>query len=61
MRAMRARATDGLARFEAEIVPASARLDARFPHVTARYAMEFHAWMADWCARLEEELAGVAA
>ena len=61
VRAMRARAEAGLERFEEEIVPASAHVDARFPQVTARYALEFHAWMADWCARLEEELAGVAA
>ena len=61
VRAMRARAEEGRARFEDEIEPASARLEARFPNVTARYALEFNAWVADWCARLEAELAAVAA
>jgi len=60
VRAMRRRAADQLQRFEAEIEPASVRVELRdgthFPHITARFAMEFYAWVVDWCDRLEAEL-----
>jgi PadR family transcriptional regulator AphA len=59
VRAMRLRATDGLAEFERDIEPASVaeeRSGIRFPHITATFAIEFYRWVIDWCQRLEAQL-----
>ena len=56
VRAMRRRAAGELERFQREIVPASAREEARFPRVTAQFGLEFCEFLVDWCDRLEREL-----
>ena len=61
VRAMRARAEGELERFRGEIEPASIREElrgSRFPHVTARFAVEYLEWTIGWCERVESELAG---
>jgi DNA-binding PadR family transcriptional regulator len=58
---MRERSRRALERFDSDIHPASERLrderGHRFPELTARFGREFHAWLADWCEKMQQELA----
>src|SRR5438128_6788228 len=35
---------------------AAAESPYRFPHMTARFGLDHHQWIADWCAEREREL-----
>ena len=58
--AMQERSRRALERFETDIHPASERIREEdgfhFPELTARFGMDFHRWLADWCDRVQQEL-----
>jgi PadR family transcriptional regulator, regulatory protein AphA len=57
---MRERSRRALERFEADILPASEQVRERdghrFPELTARFGLEFHRWVLNWCEEIEAEL-----
>jgi PadR family transcriptional regulator AphA len=59
--ALRDRANGYVRTLDREIIPAGERTlerhGKRYPVVIAKFGREFHAWMADWCERLEADLA----
>jgi hypothetical protein len=56
LRRMRERHEGIVASLE-EIEPVAAQGPRRFPHLTARFGIDFHNWIAGWCAQMERELA----
>ncbi len=59
VRGIRRRSEDALEHFRREITPAAARsreAGAAFPEHVATFGRELHAFMVDWCDRLERTL-----
>jgi DNA-binding PadR family transcriptional regulator len=56
LRRMRRRHEEIVARLEV-VEPAAAQSENRFPHLTARFGLDFHRWIVNWCTDMERELA----
>jgi PadR family transcriptional regulator, regulatory protein AphA len=56
LRRMRAQHEAIVAQLE-EIEPVAAQGPNRFPHLTARFGIDFHKWIASWCTEMERKLA----
>jgi PadR family transcriptional regulator AphA len=56
LRRMRRRHEEIVARLEV-VEPAAAQSGNRFPHLTARFGLDFHRWIVNWCTDMERELA----
>jgi PadR family transcriptional regulator, regulatory protein AphA len=55
MRRMRRRNEEIVAKLE-QIEPDAAQSENRFPHMTARFGIDLHRWIANWCSEREREL-----
>jgi DNA-binding PadR family transcriptional regulator len=55
LRRMRRRHEEIVARLEL-VEPAAAESGHRFVHLTARFGLDFHRWIVDWCTDMEHEL-----
>jgi hypothetical protein len=52
---MRRRHAEIVARLEL-VEPVAAQSENRFPHLTARFGLDFHRWIVNWCTEMEREL-----